>query len=87
MAMFLCRRAGVYGVSLLRWSPALDEAKGARIVLGSERICFMRVSKDAIIFNIPLRSIEDSPKTSIGEYPVVGAIVITFIWAKQIGYW
>ena len=77
----------MFGVSLARRSPALDEAKGAGVVLGSERICFMRISNDAIIFNIPLRPIEDSPKTSIGEYPVVGAIVITFIWAKQIGYW
>jgi hypothetical protein len=73
-------------VSLPRRSPALDEAKGARIVLGSEGICFMCVSKDAIIFNIPLRSIKDSPKTSIREYPVVGAIIIAFGWAKQIGY-
>jgi hypothetical protein len=65
----------------------LDEEKSACIMLYRERICFMRISKDTIIFNVPLRWIEDSSKTSIGEYPVVGAIAITFGWTKQVGYW
>lgn len=54
-------------------------------MLGSKRICFRCIPEDAIIFNVPLRSIKYSPKTGIREYPVVGAVVIALGWSKQVG--
>src|SRR3954468_10852626 len=58
--------------------PAFNEAKSTCIVLAAEGVCFLRVPKNSIIQNIPLRSVQDPPETCIRKDPVIRTVVVAF---------